>query len=49
MASFALNLLEVDKLGLDHIDREILLAMIEKFNGRPVGLEAIAAIGGPVP
>ncbi|CUH93185.1 Holliday junction branch migration DNA helicase RuvB [Herbinix luporum] len=46
VASFALNLLEVDKLGLDHIDREILLAMIEKFNGRPVGLEAIAATIG---
>ena len=46
VASFALNLLEVDMLGLDHIDREILLAMIEKFNGRPVGLEAIAATIG---
>lgn len=43
VADFALDLLEVDKLGLDHIDREILLTMIQKFNGRPVGLDTIAA------
>lgn len=46
VARFALDLLEVDKLGLDHIDREILYTMIEKFGGRPVGLEAIAATIG---
>lgn len=46
VARFALDLLEVDKLGLDHIDREILHAMIEKFKGRPVGIEAIAATIG---
>lgn len=46
VAKFALDLLEVDKLGLDHIDREILLTMIEKFGGRPVGVEAIAATIG---
>ena len=34
VADLALDLLEVDKLGLDHIDREILHAMIEKFGGR---------------
>ncbi len=46
VAQFALDLLEVDKLGLDNIDREILLAMIEKFGGRPVGLDTIAAAIG---
>lgn len=43
VANFALDLLEVDKLGLDHIDREILLTMINKFAGGPVGLDTIAA------
>ena len=42
VAEFALDLLEVDRLGLDNIDREILVAMIEKFNGGPVGIEAVA-------
>ena len=46
VAEYALDLLEVDRLGLDHIDREILLAMIEKFNGRPVGIEAVATTIG---
>ncbi len=46
VADFALDLLEVDRLGLDHIDREILLAMMDKFGGRPVGLEAVAATIG---
>ncbi len=46
VADFALDLLEVDKLGLDNIDREILLTMIQKFNGRPVGLDTIAAAIG---
>ncbi|MDE7298735.1 MAG: Holliday junction branch migration DNA helicase RuvB [Lachnospiraceae bacterium] len=46
VADFALDLLEVDRLGLDHIDRQILLAMMEKFGGRPVGLEAVAATIG---
>lgn len=46
VAGFALDLLEVDRLGLDHIDREILLTMIERFGGRPVGIEAIAATIG---
>lgn len=43
VADFALDLLEVDKLGLDHTDRDILLSMIEKFGGRPVGLDTLAA------
>ncbi len=38
-----LDLLEVDKLGLDHLDRGILLTMIEKFCGGPVGLDTLAA------
>jgi holliday junction DNA helicase RuvB len=39
----ALNLLEIDELGLDDIDRRVLYAIIDKFNGGPVGLETIAA------
>lgn len=46
VAKFALDLLEVDKLGLDHIDRDILTIMIEKFSGGPVGLDTIAAAIG---
>ena len=46
VAEFALDLLEVDRLGLDNIDREILVAMIEKFNGGPVGIEAVATTIG---
>lgn len=45
-AADALNLLKVDKMGLDNIDREILLTMINKFNGGPVGLDTIAAAIG---
>ena len=43
VANYALDLLEVDKYGLDHIDRNILLTMIQKFQGGPVGLETMAA------
>jgi len=46
VAQFALDLLEVDRLGLDHIDRNILTTMIEKFGGGPVGIEAIATTIG---
>jgi len=46
VASFALDLLEVDKLGLDQNDRNILLTIIEKFSGGPVGLETLAAAIG---
>lgn len=46
VAEYALDLLEVDKYGLDHIDRSILLAMIEKFQGGPVGLDTLAASVG---
>lgn len=43
IADRALAMLEIDKLGLDHIDRNILQTMISKFNGGPVGLETLAA------
>ena len=39
----ALNRLKVDKMGLDNTDRELLLAIINKFNGGPVGIEAISS------
>ena len=46
VASFALDLLEVDKMGLDQNDRNILMTMIGKFAGGPVGLDTlVAAIG----
>ena len=43
VANYALDLLDVDKYGLDHIDRNILLTMIERFGGGPVGLDTLAA------
>ena len=46
VANFALDLLEVDKHGLDQIDRLILVTMIEKFQGGPVGLDTLAAVIG---
>ena len=39
----ALNLLEIDGLGLDDLDRRVLRAIIEKFGGGPVGLDTIGA------
>ena len=46
IAEQALVLLQVDRLGLDHIDHKLLSGMIEKFRGGPVGLETIAATIG---
>jgi len=46
VADFALDLLEVDKLGLDKTDRTIILTMINQFGGGPVGLETLAAAIG---
>ena len=43
VADYALDLLDVDKYGLDNIDRNILLTMIERFQGGPVGLDTLAA------
>lgn len=43
VAKFALDLLDIDKVGLDQTDRKMLLTMIEKFGGKPVGLDTLAA------
>ena len=43
MASLALDMLSVDKQGLDHLDRRYLSMLYERFDGRPAGVEAIAA------
>ena len=43
VANYALDLLDVDKEGLDQTDRDLLLIMIEKFQGGPVGLDTLAA------
>ena len=46
VADTALDLLGVDKLGLDHVDQNILITMIDKFGGGPVGLDTLAAATG---
>ncbi len=46
IARTALNRLEVDSMGLDETDRRILLTMMEKFQGKPVGLDTLAAAIG---
>lgn len=46
VADFALDILDVDKIGLDNNDRNILLMIIEKFAGGPVGLDTLAAALG---
>lgn len=43
VAMTALDLMDVDRMGLDHIDRNMLLSMIQKFGGGPVGLDTLAA------
>ena len=43
VADKALNMLNVDNSGFDHLDRRLLLAMIEKFDGGPVGIDSLAA------
>ena len=45
-AKRSLDLLEIDDLGLDHVDREILMTIIKKHNGGPVGLETLSATIG---
>jgi len=45
-AKAALNMLKVDQSGLDHMDRRLILALIEKFEGGPVGVESLAAAIG---
>ena len=49
IAVTALDLMDVDPMGLDHIDRNILLTMIQKFGGGPVGLDTLAASIGEDP
>jgi len=46
VASKALDKLEVDRIGLDSLDKKVLLALINKFDGGPVGLETLAATVG---
>ena len=46
VARTALDLMDVDKMGLDHVDRNILVTMIELYKGGPVGLETLAATIG---
>ena len=46
MCQNALQMMDIDELGLDLTDRKILLAMIEKFGGGPVGLDTISASTG---
>lgn len=46
VANYALDLMEVDRLGLDTIDRAILRTMIDKFDGGPVGIEAVSTTIG---
>jgi len=43
VADMALNMLNVDAAGFDHMDRRVMLAIIEKFDGGPVGIDSIAA------
>ena len=42
----ALDLMDVDKMGLDYVDRNVILTIINKFSGGPVGLDTIAAAIG---
>lgn len=49
VSSFALDILEIDPLGLDIVDKKLLNAMIEKFDGGPVGLDTIAVSIGEDP
>lgn len=46
VANTALDLMDVDKMGLDHIDRNMILTMVDKFGGGPVGLDTLAAAIG---
>nr|MBP8197511.1 Holliday junction branch migration DNA helicase RuvB [Chromatiaceae bacterium] len=46
VADGALSMLKVDALGFDHMDRRLLAAVIEKFDGGPVGVESLAAAIG---
>ncbi len=49
LATAALDLYEVDSLGLDRLDKQVLLTLIQKFEGRPVGLSTLAVALGEEP
>jgi holliday junction DNA helicase RuvB len=49
LAEGALNLYEVDSLGLDRLDKQVLVTLIQKFEGRPVGLSTLAVALGEEP
>jgi len=49
LAADALDLYEVDSLGLDRLDKQVLLTLIQKFEGRPVGLSTLAIALGEEP
>ncbi len=49
IAKIALNKLEIDDMGLDHIDRKILEALIHTYQGRAVGIDTIAVTIGEEP
>ncbi len=49
LAASALDLYEVDSLGLDRLDKQVLLTLIQKFEGRPVGLSTLAVALGEEP
>ncbi|HAJ78065.1 MAG TPA: hypothetical protein DCO89_03260, partial [Clostridiales bacterium] len=42
----ALNIMEVDDMGLDYTDKNLILTMIDRFNGKPVGLDTLASSTG---
>ncbi len=46
VAKKGLEILEIDELGLDHVDRRLILTMIEKFDGGPVGIDTLSAATG---
>ena len=46
IAKIALNKLDIDDIGLDSIDRRLLTTMIEKYKGKPVGIETLATTLG---
>lgn len=49
LAAAALEVYEVDTLGLDRLDKQVLMALIQKFEGRPVGLSTLAVALGEEP
>jgi Holliday junction DNA helicase RuvB len=49
VTKYALKALDIDGLGLDSVDRNVLLTIIQKFDGGPVGLDTLAASTGEEP